>query len=272
MTETKIRNYYVDEAGDLTLFDKRGKVMLGKNGVSNTFMIGVVRLSNPILVKETLDKLRDNLLLDPIFKNISSMQPSAKKTALLFHAKNDHPQIRQEVFNILGQFEAKVQIAIRRKSELINYAKHLQEDKQEKLSEEKIYDSLVTLLFKNMLHQADENRIIFARLGTSERRESLANAIRNAKNNFNQKWGKNYDSPTIIDVKKSSEEVGLQVIDYYLWALQRLYERNDDSFFLPLALNYSLIVDVDDKRKRWSGEWYSKKNPLTLEKIKPLIS
>lgn len=51
MTEKKIRNYYVDEAGDLTLFDKKGKVMLGKNGVSNTFMIGKDGVESGILRK-----------------------------------------------------------------------------------------------------------------------------------------------------------------------------------------------------------------------------
>lgn len=272
MPDKKIRNYYVDEAGDLTLFNKKGKIMLGKNGVSNIFMIGVVELSNPILVEEKLKDLRKNLLNDSRFKKIPSMQPSAKKTALLFHAKNDHREVRQEVFKKLTKIEAKVQIAIRRKVELVNYAKRLKEYKNEKLSEGKIYDSLVTFLFTNMLHQAEENRIIFARLGTSERRESLASALKTAKNKFNKKWGKDYNSSIIIDVKKSSDEIGLQVIDYYLWALQRLYEQKEDSFFMSLAQNYSLIVDLDDKRKREYGEWYSKKNPLTLEKIKPLVS
>lgn len=69
-TQKQIRHYYVDEAGDLTLFDKRGRIMLGKNGVSNTFMIGVVRLENPLLVGEKLEALRSSLLVDERFKNI----------------------------------------------------------------------------------------------------------------------------------------------------------------------------------------------------------
>jgi succinyl-CoA synthetase beta subunit len=161
---------------------------------------------------------------------------------------------------------------IRRKRELADFAKKLYEEKGEKLQSGDIYDKLVTSLFKNNLHQADENRIIFARLGKSERREALAHAIIQAKKNFEKKWNKGYDKPFIIDVKQSSEEIGLQIVDYYLWALQRLYEKNDDSFFNILAPNYSLIIDLDDKRKRWSGEWYSRNNPLTLQKIKPLVS
>ncbi len=268
----KIRYYYVDEAGDLNIFDKKGKLILGNNGVSHTFMIGIVQLSNPIFVKEKLEDLRSSLLGDLRFKDIASMNPSAMKTALFFHAKNDHPDVRKEVFKILPELGAKVQIAIRRKSELANFAQRLQSEKGEKLKNGDIYDKLVTLLFRNILHQADENKITFARLGKSERRESLVNAITQAKNKFEQNTRKGYDKPTIIDVKKSSEEIGLQVIDYYLWALQRLYEKNDDTFFNSLVQDYSLIIDLDDQRKRDTGEWYSRKNPLTIQKIKPLAN
>lgn len=31
-------------------------------------------------------------------------------------------------------------------------------------------------------------------------------------------------------------------------------------------------MDLDDTRNNEYGEWYSKRNPLTLEKTKPLIS
>jgi len=269
---TQIRYYYVDEAGDLTLFDKKGRITVGNEGVSKVFMIGVIRLTDPNLAKQKLEDLRSSLLTDSRFKNIPSMQPEAKKTALFFHAKNDHSDIRKEVFKILPELGAKVQIAIRRKQELANMSQLIKEFEGEKIQDGDIYDNLITLLFRNLLHQADENKIIFARLGKSERRENLAKAIRKAKDIFESKWQKGYDRPTTIDVKKSSEEIGLQIIDYYLWALQRLYEKSDDSFFLPLSQNYSLIIDCDDKRKYRSGEWYCKKNPLTLEKLKPLVS
>ncbi len=270
--QKKIRYYYVDESGDLTLYNKKGQIIIGKPGVSKVFMIGVVRLKDPILAKQKLEDLRTSLLLDARFKDIPSMQPEAKKTALLFHAKNDHPEVRQEVFKILPTLGAKVQIVVRRKLELADMAKFLKEFDEEKLQNGEIYDELVTSLFTNMLHQADENKIIFARLKEAERREALAKAIREAKNRFEKQWKKGHDKPTTIDVKESSQEIGLQVIDYYLWALQRLYQKNDDSFFTPLCQDYSLILDLDDKRKYRSGRWYCKRDPLTLEKLKPLVS
>ena len=274
MTEKKIRNYYVDESGCLTLFDKKGKIIVGKNGVSKIFMIGLVYFDNPVEVENKLQEFRNNLLVDEKYKNIPSMQPSAGKTALYFHAKNDHPEIRKQVFQLLAHLNSKVLVVIRRKYELAKTAQALAyvTNNQSKIQNNDIYDDLVTRLFKNMLHKAEENKIIFARLGKSERRQALANAIRKAKSNFERQWQKGHDVPTTIEVAPSSQEIGLQVIDYYLWALQRLYEKNEDSFFTPLVNNYSMIMDLDDTRNNDYGEWYSRRNPLTLEKIKPLIS
>ena len=35
-----------------------------------------------------------------------------------------------------------------------------------------------------------------------------------------------------------------------------------------LSHRYSLIVDLDDRTTKKNGVWYSRKNPLTLEKMK----
>ena len=65
---------------------------------------------------------------------------------------------------------------------------------------------------------------------------------------------------------------GLQIADYYLWTLQRLFERGEERFFSLLAPNYRLIMDLDDRRNMPEGEWYSAGNPLTLQKIMPVTS
>jgi hypothetical protein len=264
-----VHHYFVDEAGDLTLFDKRGRVIIGREGVSKVFMVGVAHLADPDHAKQLLDGLRSQLLADPYFKGVPSMQPEAKKTAYCFHAKDDVAEVRREVFKLLPQLAAKVQVAIRRKSDLATAARVLHRQKQ-KLRENDIYDDLVKRLFKNMLHKADENRIVFARRGKSAREEALQKAIARAKGNFERRWGIVANRPTSIRSAYPSESVGLQVMDYYLWALQRLYERQEDRFFNLLAGDYRLIMDLDDDRNKPYGEWYSDSNPLRLEKIKPV--
>ena len=49
--------YFVDEAGDLTLFNKKGRVLLGQEEVSDLFMVGVTHLPDPVEAHRKLEKL-----------------------------------------------------------------------------------------------------------------------------------------------------------------------------------------------------------------------
>ncbi|MAT59760.1 MAG: hypothetical protein CMF23_17440 [Ignavibacteriae bacterium] len=265
-----INNYFVDEAGDLTLFDKKGRIIVGNEGISKCFMVGFAYVPEPTLAKSKLENLRKELLADPYFKDVPSMQPHAKKTALIFHAKNDLPEVRREVFKILLSLNVKVQIAIRRKKDLALKLKWLFETKKEKLSDNDIYDDLVKRLFRNSLHKADENIIHFARRGNSTRNTALQSSIDKAKANFQAKYNKTINKPVKIIPAYPNEYIGLQIIDYYLWAVQRLYEKGEDRFFQLLANDFRLIMDLDDIRNKDYGEWYSDQNKLDLKKIKPV--
>ena len=119
-------------------------------------------MPGPKLAYHKLEKLRDKLLADPYFKGVPSMQPEAKKTAICFHATDDLPEVRREVFKLLPEFGAKVQVAIRRKEYLVKTARLLHQ-RQTKISPDDVYDDLVKRLFKRSLHTAEKNRIVFAR-------------------------------------------------------------------------------------------------------------
>ncbi len=265
-----VNNYYVDEAGDLTLFNRRGQVIVGKQGVSRVFMVGVAYLPDPQLVHQRLEDLRAELLADPYFKDVPSLRPQAKKTAVCFHANDDLAEVRREVFRLLPQLGAKVLVAIRRKEYLVMSARLLQL-RQSKISANDVYDDLVKRLFKTTLHTAEKNRIVFARRGKAVRQHALEEAIRKAKLNFERKTGISCHSENVLFSAYPSEHSGLQVIDYYLWALQRLFERGEDRFFHLLAPGYRLIMDLDDTRNRPYGEWYGDSNRLDRQKIKPVV-
>lgn len=143
--------------------------------------------------------------------------------------------------------------------------------RSERLSDHEIYDDLVKRLFKNVLHKADLNEVVFARRGKADRSDALHEAIRRAKINFEKKWSVSSNTPTRIRSAYPHECAGLQIIDYYLWALQRLLERGEDRFFECLAPGFRLIMDLDDNRSKGYGEWYRDKNPLSIEKMKPLV-
>ena len=150
-----ICHYFVDEAGDPTLFNRRKQVVIGQKGCSRYFMMGVLHIANPERVGQELNQLRIELLADPSFKQIPSMQPQQNKTAIAFHAKYDLPKVRDQVFNLLMQHEMRFQAVVRDKQAVLSYVRQRNErDPIYRYQQNELYDSLVSRLFKNLLHSA----------------------------------------------------------------------------------------------------------------------
>ena len=66
------------------------------------------------------------------------------------------------------------------------------------------------------------------------------------------------------------ECAGIQAVDYFLWALQRLYEKQEDRYLNLLWPSVHLVHDVDDTREAEYGKYYTQKKPLTLAALKNL--
>ena len=259
------RHYFVDEAGDLVLFNRRGKVIIGQEGCSKYFIIGTALLENPHETRRKLAELREQILKDPYLKGI----PSLQKTKQAFHAKDDCSEVRMMVFKLLQKSEAKFYAIVRRKDFLVEWVKKQNQfDSEWRYKENKIYDACVKRLFKTRLHQAEINHITFARRGISPRNESLTLALQYAQQNFEKDFGKKISAAPHVECNYPSNEPALQVIDYGLWALQRMYERQEDRFFEFIKEQFRLIIDLDDNREKDYGIYYDDRNQLTLEKIK----
>lgn len=100
-------HFFVDEAGDPALFDSKGRILVGQEGCSKTFIVGKLDVADPAALQRELNALRAQLLADPYFKRIPSMQPQQRKTAVAFHAKDDVAEVRREVFRVLLNHEGR---------------------------------------------------------------------------------------------------------------------------------------------------------------------
>jgi hypothetical protein len=258
-------SYFVDEAGDGTLFDPRGRVIIGTPGCSRYFILGLLEIPDPATLSSNLNSLRQRLMADPYFKDVPSMQPKAKKTAMAFHAKDDLPEIRREVLAFLqAQNDLKFYAVVRDKQSVLEYVR--QRNIREPLyryNANELYDYMVRRLFTDRLHQFDEYDIYFAKRGKSDRTEALKAALKTARARFQQKWHKISHAPINIIPTTPQVTPGIQVADYFTWSLQRLYERGEDRFVTYLWPTFKLVVDIDDTRQAGYGTYYTKKKPLT---------
>lgn len=260
-------NYFVDEAGDLTLFDARGRVLVGGDGVSRYFVVGAALVPDPEGLAARLEALRGELAADPYFAAVPSMRPERGKTARLFHAKDDVPEVRREVYRLLQREPVEVYAAFRRKVVLAAELRAHFEATGQKYGADRVYDDLVTAVFTNRLHLAAETHIVFARRGKADRNVALAGALALAQAKFERRYRRGPSGAVRVSSSTPSKAAGLQVVDYYLWALQRLLERGEARYFDYLRPAFRLVIDRDDSRRRGYGEYYTASNPLAPERL-----
>lgn len=267
-------HYFVDEAGDPNLFGKRGKVIIGDEGCSKFFILGALRVDDPESLAIEINTLRINLMADPYFANVPSFQQDNRKTAIAFHAKDDLPEVRREVFSLLmKRKDLRFFAIVRDKQKLLSYVRQRNlADSNYKYDGNELYDYLVRRLFRDMLHKDDEYQVSFARRGNSPRTQALMTALQAAQENFSRKFNHVTNSSKFEVIPAYSKDVpALQAVDYYLWSLQRLFEREEERYLSLLRPSFRLVIDMDDRRLAKYGTYYDKKKVLDAAAIKDRI-
>lgn len=271
VTQAPPLDYFVDEAGDPTLFDRKGRVIVGEQGCSRYFILGKLEIDQPKVLGSQLEALRQELLADPYFKGVPSMQPENRKTALAFHAKDDVPEVRREVYKLLTQAEVRFYAVVRNKTALATYVQQQNaRDPGYRYRQNEQYDLLVKELFDKLHHMASQVRICFAKRGTKPRNDALRTALEQAAASFAQRFGFAHPATNEVISSTPPQCVGLQAADYYLWALQRFYERREERY---LGLIWHQVGEIhaldqlDDGRR---GAFYHKGKPLTLASLEKM--
>ncbi len=225
----EVQHLFVDEAGTPTLFQERGKTIADTYGCSRFFILGKLEIANPTALAEALDALRKKMLADPIFAGTESFKPERKKTALAFHAKDDLPEVRIPVFELLRGFGAQLRfhavVCDKVKLTELESAKRAASPGY-RFNENSVYDSLMRELFGKFHRLADRYEVSVAKRGDSTRNEALRAALAHAERDFEQKFGfrRNHPDDWNVTVLPSKVSPCLQAVDYFLWAVQRFYE------------------------------------------------
>ena len=257
-------HYFVDESGDGVLFNAKGQVLVGQPGGSmGHFIMGLLEADDPAALSLELEQLRADLKADPYFKNVPSFQPERGKTAVAFHAKDDLPEVRREVFKLLMRHSVKFYAEVRDMRAVLSYARERNaRNGTYRYHPNELYDSSVARLFKNRLHQYESCRVCYAVRGSSDRTKSFADSLLLARDRFAKQWDKQVLTAIEVTAAQPAQQAGLQAVDYLLWALQRHYARQESRFLEMVWSKVSLVHAVDETDKAPYGVYYSKTKPL----------
>ena len=269
---------FVDEAGDPTIFTGKGEVIVNTPGCSRFFIMGKVEVDNPRQVAQQLTDLRLKLVNHPYFAGVESFQPKRKKTALLFHAKDDLPEVRFQVFDLLYTLGKSIRfhavVADKFALAKLEQAKRDQEPHY-RYNPNSLYDSLVRSLFGKFHRLADRFDLCVAKRGKSDRNQALTAALEHAERDFEANFGFSRGGVGAWNITISNPEttVCLQVVDYFLWAVQRFYEEREHQTTREkiredryLNLLWPQIAEIHDLHFGPTyGTYFTHQKPLTLE-------
>lgn len=262
---------YVDEAGDPTLFGrKRGSdCIVETDGCSSYFIMGKLEVINPSLLTKELTQLHQQLLADPYFAGVESFKPERKRTALGFHANNDLPEVRYQVFQLLKNQARNVRFhAVIADKQIIarDEIKRRISAPKARYDQNSLYDGLIRELYSKFHGMADEYHVCIARRGKSDRTSALKQALDHAENDFENKFGFRRGNWNIT-VSTPEQTACLQAVDYFLWALQRFYERRESRF---LDLMWPQMAELHDiSHGRAGGTFFKGDDQPSLESVFP---
>lgn len=253
--------YFVDETGDGVIFDGRGRMLVGTGKVQDYFTLGMVECWRMDELTSQLADLRTRLLADPYFKGVPSLQPKARKTALFFHAKDDVPEVRREVFQVLQEQAFSFYAVVRTMSAVALLVKnHNERDPTYRYRPTELYDSAVRRLFDKKLHTRPAFEVIFASRGKA-RTQALREQLLKAQARSRKAAGTYPEAIIQVRAMPAHQSAGLQVADYCLWALQRLFTKGEDRFLSLIWPKVALIVDADDISEKAYGTYHTRKRP-----------
>jgi hypothetical protein len=123
-------------------------------------------------------------------------------------------------------------------------------------------------LFERKLHTRPAVDVIFASRGKA-RSQALTDHLLNVQASSG-KAARPYSHAAIrVRAMPSHQHAGLQVADYCLWALQRLFTKGEARFLSLIWPKVGLIADADDTSEQLGGTYYTRNhNPLDAQKIK----
>ena len=262
-TGKEFQHRFLDEAGDTTFYGKGKIPIVGQEGVSKAFIIGMVKFKEPLQpIREKIEELKQQVIADPYFKDIPSIQKKINHKGFYFHATDDIPEVRKIFFEFINSLELSFEAVVGRKIYGIFNKKH-------NSREVEFYADLLSHLLKNKLSLGGKLVLNISERGRSTKNRNLLLALDKAKQRFYRKNpNKTPITEVVFNIQNHTTEPLLNVADYLCWAIQRVFERGEMRYYNYIESKISVIIDIYDKTKYDGNKHYYKGNNKLTEQNK----
>lgn len=251
--------------GDTTFFGKGKKLILGQEGVSLSFGLGLLKINGSISeIRQQVIDLQEEVEKDELLNTIPGVVKRVDKGGFFFHACKDTPDVRSPFLHYLKTLDCEAEIVVARKCPQRFERTHNRREKE-------FYADLFSHLIKRRVKREGTLVLNVAERGSTTRGKVFEEALRIAKERARKRWGDDLKADVVFNVQTPRTEPLLNVADYLCWAVQRVFERGETRYYDYLKNQIRLVVDLYDTDKyQGSRNYYDRKNPLTSEnKLSP---
>lgn len=220
------QHYFLDEAGDPTFYGKGKRIIIGQQGVSTHFILGMVSFG------EALEEIRAQVLsLQQLitghvyFGGITSIQQKKSRTGYFFHTTDDIPEVRKLFYDFIRSIDCCCELVVVKKVPEQFAAAHQHKS-------DVLYADMLSCLLQDKL--TTSNRVIMniAKRRASTRHENLNLSLKKAIIRHQQQHPEYVPTNNIMfNVQDQLTEPLLNVADYLCWSVQRAFERGETRFF-----------------------------------------
>lgn len=257
---------FLDEAGDTTFFGKGRIPILGQQGVSLAFAIGMVKFNGDLeTIRAQVRALQQAVLADRYVNSIPSVLKKSQGKGFYFHATDDPPEVRERFFRFIEGLDCSIEVMVARKIPRLFLAKHNGRDSE-------FYADVLSHLLKNKLRLGQKLVLNIAERGNSTKNTNLELALNKAVERHGKKHDTNGITSTVaFNVQNHHTEPLLNVADYLCWAVQRVFERGETRYYDFLGDRIRLVVDLYDAASYAGNQhYYTRKHHLTAaQKLSP---
>jgi len=230
---------FLDEAGDTTFYGKGKIPMIGAEGVSKYFILGMLTLNEPLnKIREKVIDLQNNIASDPYLLEVSSIKKKKNSSGYFLHAKDDVPEVRKMGFELIKSINCQFDVVIGRKDYSIYEKKH-------NGNQAEFYADLLSHLLHGNINNFEKLVLNIAKRSRCTTHTNLEKGLQKAIAISKHKYpDENNYCEMVFNVQQPTTEPIINIADYFLWAIQRKIERNEKRYFDFLGNQINSVTNL----------------------------
>ena len=252
---------FLDEAGDTTFYGKGKISVIGNEGSSHSFILGMLKINEPLDTgRKKIIELQQAIAEDSYFRGVPSIEKMKASCGYFLHAKNDLPEVKKMAFELIKNIDCSFEAVVGRKIPTLYESKH-------NGKEAEFYADLLSHLLKKKLNAYSKLVLNISHRSKCTTHTNLQKGLSKAITRAQTKTpDKANDCRVVFNVQQPTAEPILNISDYFCWAVQRVFERGEIRYYEYISDKIALVQDLYDFEKwKSGGNYYNRQKKLSSD-------